>query len=133
MRREMRSNEVVGLRELKEGIESWRRTRSRGQGMPERLWREAATFAREHGVYAVARCLRLDYHSLKRRSEASLPVPVEPLGSRPRFVEVPLESGRAASGCAIEVVKADGSRLTIRTEGSADLTGLTRAFMEARR
>jgi len=35
--------------------------------MPETLWASAVQLARRQGVHRVARCLHLDYYSLKKR------------------------------------------------------------------
>jgi hypothetical protein len=44
-----------------------RSTRPRGRKLPDSVWQAAVELAREHGVYSVARHLRLDYGGLKKR------------------------------------------------------------------
>src|ERR1700674_6099539 len=44
-----------------------RSTRPRGKRLPDSVWQAAVELAREHGVYSVARHLRLDYTGLKNR------------------------------------------------------------------
>ena len=44
-----------------------RSTRPRGKRLPDSVWQAAVELAREHGVYSVARHLRLDYSGLKKR------------------------------------------------------------------
>jgi hypothetical protein len=44
-----------------------RSTRPRGRKLPDSVWQAAVELAREHGVYSVARHLRLDYTGLKKR------------------------------------------------------------------
>ena len=67
---------IAGLEDVRERLESWRRTRTT-RGIPEVLWRSAVRLARRAGVYAVARGLGLNYDSLK----LSFPVSLDP-GSR---------------------------------------------------
>ena len=48
-------------------IEHWRRVRQRRSPMPAALWAAAVALAAEHGVYPIARALRLNYETLKAR------------------------------------------------------------------
>jgi len=110
--------------------------------MPEALWSEAASMARELGVFRVSRALRLNFGTLKRRAgarstrehpsrrgRASVPI----LPTRTDFIEV---KGLAEVGVAgrtheavVEVVGCDGARLSIRLKcASTDVVALIRAF-----
>lgn len=66
MQTEQNSTEPTGLEALRNQIEGWRATRPRTRSMPPALWSEAATMARELGVYRVARALKLNFDTLKR-------------------------------------------------------------------
>jgi hypothetical protein len=55
------------VKQLRARIERWRTTRERRTSMPSDLWAEAARLAQGHGVYPVARALRISYEGLKRR------------------------------------------------------------------
>jgi len=116
----------VELKELERRIENWRRRRPT-RAMPEELWEAAVALAREDGVSAVSRALRLGYHSLKQRRNASGSGATDP--SAVKFVELPpepwLRSGPARSP-EVELWAGDGSRLVIRLPGgsSADLAHL---------
>ena len=59
-----------GIEELRERIEYWRRTRQKKSPMPAELWEAAARAAHRHGIYTVAKDLRLSYDSLKKRTES---------------------------------------------------------------
>lgn len=72
------------VKRVQNQVARWRRLRSPGTRMPERLWRAAVEAARSHGVSAVARAAQLAYYSLKRRLE----VPVGKLEPAQSFVEV---------------------------------------------
>jgi hypothetical protein len=86
--------------------------------MPAQLWAGAVALAKVKGTYRIARTLRVDYQALARRvAEAG--------GEGPRagnggFVEL---SGADLLGgtTVVEVLDADGARLTIRLGGGTAL------------
>lgn len=142
MHSEKMSTEPAGLQTLSDRIEAWRSARPRTRPMPEALWSEAASMARQLGVFRVSRALRLNFDTLKRRAgarsapgrssrrgRASAPI----LPTRTDFVEV---KGLAEVGVAglthealVEVVSCDGARLSIRLKcASTDVAALIRAF-----
>jgi hypothetical protein len=103
--------------------------------MPARLWDEASLLARELGVHRVKSALGLNYESLKKRV---VEVCAERGGAAAKaggFVEL---SGaqllEATSGPVVEVVAADGGRLTVRlaTGSGLDVAGLVEAFCRRR-
>src|ERR1700723_3683667 len=53
--------------QLQRQLDQFRSTRPRRTKLPESLWQAAVELARQHGVYAVAHPLRLDYMGLKKR------------------------------------------------------------------
>jgi len=74
------------IAQLQRQSEEFRRTRPRRAKLPDSLWDAAADLARQHGVYAVAQPLRLDYMGLKKRlGEAANRRPDK---SKPVFVEL---------------------------------------------
>lgn len=120
------------VEELAERIEHWRRTRSKRGPMPKALWSAAVDLAATHGVGAIARWLRLDYYSLKRRvvgdptRQAAETEDVETA-----FVELKVDEGSVDGGRTIEFIAADGSMMTVRGYPSSDLDllGLAGAFL----
>ena len=133
--------EPVGLQALRDQIEVWRNTRPRTRSMPEALWNEAVSIARELGVNRVARELGLGFNTLKRRTGSTITgrrsrreatsAPLLP--TRTDFVEVKglAEVSRTAVGheTIVEVVACDGARLSIRLKcASADVAALIHAF-----
>ena len=58
------------IEETRLELENWRRERKRCQHLPENLWVKAVELARQHGVWPIARALKLDYSRLKRRAGA---------------------------------------------------------------
>lgn len=128
-----------GLEELLDQIEGWRRMRPRPRAMPEPLWGEAAALARELGVYRVARALRLNFDTLKRRAKHSGTRAVRhqvvaravPMSHSHSFVEVTglAELSAAVGQAVVEVVASDGARLSIRMPcADADVVAWIGAF-----
>lgn len=121
------------IKELGHRIEQWRNRRVRSRRMPDPLWTLAAQLARHHGVHRVARCLRLDYYSLKERMNGG----AEAGGPEPRttFIELPALTSASVPECAIELEHPRGSRMRIHVKGTAlpDLAELTRAFCGTKR
>lgn len=141
MQSEKKLTEPTGLQTLRNQIEAWRSTRPRTRPMPEALWNEAASLARELSVHRVARELRLSFNTLKRRAglvstrggsrRDSTRVPFVP--TRTDFVEVKglAEVSRTTLSheTIVEVVACDGARLSIRLKcASADVAALIHAF-----
>ena len=69
-------------------FEKWRRTRPPRSPIPAALWALAVAHAREAGVHATARRLRLNYYSLKQRVEAAGGAGAPGANAAPAFVEV---------------------------------------------
>ena len=113
-----------GLEQTRRRITRWRETRThRGAPMPAALWTASIALARQHGLYATARTLRVDYGSLKKRlgtAEAGR-VP------SPAFVELPAARPTGLGPCVIDLEGRRGRRLRIEVTGVtvADLVTLT--------
>ena len=120
----------VTLSRAQRKLEHWRRQHGRGARIAEELWAEAVELASEHGVNRIARALRLDYYSLKKR----LPAAARSGRHRAEFVEL-LPGGMPAAGpeCMIELEDGGGAKMRIRLLGGnlPDLAALTRAFRES--
>lgn len=118
---------------VREGVEAWRSQRPKPAAMPEELWSAAVALAREHGVYAIARSLRLDYGTLKRRLAEAGEASWSEEEAAGEFVEVqgaqPVAE-RETTGTVVELTHADGSRMVVRlpAPGALDLVGLATAF-----
>ena len=129
----MKSNRSFSLdmEEARRRLEVWRKSRSRGKRIPDRLWALAAALARTHGVSPVSQRLGLDYNGLKRRAEATTPPRRSRLMPPPGFVELPLVAQPVLGpNCTVELTRGEGARMTIRWEGKEglDLVGLAEAF-----
>jgi hypothetical protein len=106
--------------------------------MPAALWSEAAAQATRHGLWRVARVLRVNYASLKAHVAASERGDAHSHGGR-RVSFVELEGPGAGawagdSGAVVELSAADGAKLVIRGchgEG-VDVLALAQAFWTRR-
>jgi hypothetical protein len=120
-----------GIEELRERIEYWRRTRQKKSPMPTELWEAAARAAHRHGIYTVAKDLRLSYDSLKKRTESR--EESEDTVGVGDFVEVSgaeFVGWSEMSGAEIELSDGSGRVLKISLPGGMglDIRGLTEAF-----
>ena len=112
-------------------VERWREHGVNRWRMPEELWAAAVSLARSHGIAPIARALRLDYSSLKKRVGRSPgDVPGEPEGVRP-FVEIdPRHLVPASSRVVVELLDVEGTKLVIRFSDREplDVPALIEAF-----
>jgi hypothetical protein len=123
------------LDEVRERFDSWRRSHKKSKTIPQELLDAAAVAAQQLGVNRVARTLGLNHTRLKHQVTAPdarsqkrrelQPVPAQ-------FIEVGAVGGLAstvADPMVVELVTADGARLTIRTrQASASVLAMITAF-----
>jgi hypothetical protein len=106
--------------------------------MPGELWEAAVAAARDHGIWAVSRALRVNYESLRSRVEGKPRTGRGEASGAVGFVE--LDGARALGApereaATVELSRPDGARLTMRLEGrgALDLLGLAEAFWRSSR
>ena len=121
------------IADLAERLNHWRRTRCRGQRIPEELWSAATALARHHGLAPTASALKLNYYDLQRRLGGK---PSKPRArpAAPAFVELPaLAPATARETGTVELIRSNGSRLTLRlpTARTRDLLPLVNAFLRS--
>jgi len=139
---------------LRRRFEGWRQTRGGRGRIPEPLWSAAVELAGRFGIHRMAKALRLDYYSLKRRvdqaatsefaarrpsnaasrspvvSSAALNKPSTPVSSGvTTFLEL-APPVATVSECVVELKNADGvtMRVHLRSPQPPDLVALTQAF-----
>ena len=96
------------IAQLQRQLDQFRSTQSQRTKLPESLWQAAAELARQHGVYAVAHPLRLDYMGLKKRLGA---VPnLRRKAAKPAFVELIAPHPATLEDCVIEFESAGEAR-----------------------
>jgi hypothetical protein len=118
------------IAQLQRQLEEHRRMRPRRAKLPESIWDAAAELAREHGVYAVAHPLRLDYVGLKKRlGEVAAGRPDK---SKPVFVEL-IAPPPAGEEWLIEFESTRGDKMRIHwpVRTAPDWTALLRAWRDA--
>ena len=115
---------------VRDRIDHWRETRATRTRMPEELWRAAAEVAAEHGIWFVSRVLRVNYGSLRQRTQMEGEKPEVDDGG---FVEVDateLFGSRRARETVLELSRADGASVKLRVAGDigVDVLALAQAF-----
>jgi hypothetical protein len=61
------------MRRVYQRFERWRSAHTGRLPIPERLWVAAVELARQHGVFATAKALHLEYGKLKQLADAPVP------------------------------------------------------------
>ena len=125
--------QAVRVREVRELIAVWRRTREKRTAMPPDLWREAVGLARKGGTCATARALGVDFESLARRVAEARAGAEGDAARTNGFVELSgaqLLGAAVPTGPVVEISDADGVRLTIRLarDTPLDVVGVVQGF-----
>ncbi len=116
---------------LQHQLDQFRSAQSGRTKLPESLWQAAVELARQHGVYAVAHPLRLDYMGLKKRLGG---VPRRRRkATKPAFVELMTPHPATLEDCVIEFESAGGGKMRIHWKAATppDWAGLLRAWRDA--
>lgn len=121
------------LSRVQQHVEQWRRNGGgQGRRMPEELWREAVAVAREEGLYATSRALRVDYSRLKERLSTTVTASAVD-GQAAGFMELDLGQLRGGGTVVVELSDRDGSRMRVEVAAAVvDVTGLVRTFWSRR-
>jgi hypothetical protein len=123
----MRARDVsdqVELEELRGQFNRWRRSPSKSKAVPRQLWDAAVTAAERHGAHRVAKALGVNSQRLREQVMAragksgggqDLVAPPAPV----QFIQMgrlaDIGPNAVAEPTVVELMAADGSRLTIRT------------------
>ena len=118
------------IAQLQRQLDQFRSTRPARTNLPESVWQAAVELARQHGIYAVAHPLRLDYTRLKQRL-GGMPSPPRK-HKKPAFVELIGDGVAALPECVIEFESRSGGKMRIQWKAAVppDWTGLLRAWHE---
>ena len=102
------------ITQLQEQLHQFRATHAVRTKLPATLWQSAAELARCHGVYVVARSLKLDYSTLKRHLNGSARS-ASRLRKKgpPKFVELIGATRQTVDEYLIEFESARGRKLRI--------------------
>jgi hypothetical protein len=120
--------------QLQRQFDQFRSAQPHRAKIPESLWQAAEDLARQHGLYAVAHPLRLDYVRLKRRLEGDSKRGEKKKVASPGFVEL-IAAHPATAECVIEFESKSGGKMRIQWKGSGapDWGSLLRAWRETER
>src|SRR6516162_4721961 len=118
------------ITQLQRQLEQFRSTQQGRTKLPESSWQAAVELARQHGIYAVAHPLRLDYARLKQRLDGIPSRPRKP--AKPAFIELIGSGATTLPECIIEFESASGGKIRIQWKAavSPDWTSLLRAWRE---
>ncbi len=121
------------IAQLQLQLDEIRSTRPPGKRLPDSVWQSAVELAREHGVNAVARHLRLDYTGLKKRVGGVSHRRRK--AHKPAFVELIATPSAMQGECLIEFESLRGGKMRIQWKASTspDWMSLLRAWRETER
>ena len=123
------------LEEVAEHFAQWRRSKEKGERIPEQLWTEAVSLVDTYGASQVTRTLRLGGRDLnKRRGIIEADQCRQGPSGKTAFVEIaPAVIAQRpepeASAVWMELERPDGLRLRIRPTGGAEMLALVERFM----
>lgn len=124
------------ITELQGQLEQFRSTHPHRTRLPQSVWQSAAELARSHGIYVVARSLRLDYSTLKKHANGSgIPFRRRQKKTQPKFVELIGTARASVDEYVIEFESAGGPKLRIhcKTTGPPDWAALLHAWRRVER
>ena len=118
------------LKNARQQFERWRRTRTVGARVPERLWKVAAKTAARFGVSRTARTLGVDYHNLRKRTEADSSVVAADGHATTTFFELTPRANPVSVECIVDLEDPGGSKMRIHLKGAEvpNLSELSQTF-----
>ena len=121
------------LEGLRRRFERWRRTRKGRSRIPETLWISAVRAAGKYGLAKTARVLRLDYHALKKRVEATASGSISDQGTAATFVELAPPVSGGSRECILELEDPGGAKMRVHLKDvdTPDLAALSQSFWSA--
>lgn len=110
-------------------LQLWRGQHQTPARIPEGIWNEAVALARELGVGPVARALKLDFASLKKRVTGAGARVVRSSTTTTTFVEL-LSGAEGLGACTLELqsVASGHIRLTMQNPGPGALAALLKGL-----
>lgn len=109
----------VVMEVVRDELDRWRANRkSRRTRIPERFWQAAVELTKEHGVYRVARGLRLDYTALKTRAKSAGGDDSGNGSGEPLFVELEMSAAGVNGECMVEMESHRGTKMKIALKGA---------------
>lgn len=119
------------IAQLQRQLDQFRSANPPRTKLPEAIWVSATGLAKEYGIWATAKVLRLDYMGLKNRLVESAPPRRKP--EKAEFVElIAPHPAVLPAECVIEFESARGAKMRIQWKAAAppDWAILLRAWRE---
>ena len=118
------------IAELQAQLAEFRSTHPPRTRLPATLWQSAAALARCHGLYVVARSLKLDYSTLKKHLSGSAEGRDTRKKAQPKFIELIGATRHSVDEYVMEFESAQGRKLRIycKTNTPPDWPVLLRAW-----
>src|SRR5260370_5983700 len=110
------------LIQLQQQLEQWRGSQPPRSKLPESIWQSAVEGAKQYGVYATAKALRLDYAGLKKRalgSAAPRRKPARGKSAQPAFLELIARPGAKVEDYVVEFESSRGAKMRVQWKASA--------------
>ena len=124
------------IAELQAQLQQFRSTHPPRTRLPASVWQSAGELARRHGIYPVARSLRLDYGTLKKQVNGLNAVPTRGRKKpQARFVELIGAARESTDEYVMEFESVRGRKLRIqcKTNRPPDWPVLLRAWQRMER
>jgi hypothetical protein len=124
------------ITELQTELQQFRSSHPPRTKLPQSVWQSAVELARCHGIYVVARSLKLDYCTLKKHVGGSPESPFRGRKKAPtKFVELMGAARASVDEYVIEFESARGRKLRIQCKSNTppDWPALLRAWRRAER
>ena len=126
----------AGLDGIRRRFEEWRRTRSAGSRIPDRLWASAAIAAGKYGISRTANVLGVNYATLKKHipPQTAAARSVSEEGATATFLELAPPPRVGSCQCTLELENDSGAKMRVHLQSAAtpDLAALSRSFWELR-
>ena len=120
----------LGLSEVKQQFEEWRKAKKGRERIPEKLWNAAVSLSKKYSISWISKELRLNYSALKNRIvEKDKDIIIEKVSS-PAFIELDFERPAFVSECIVEMEDSSGAKMRMCFKGKTDfeLLELGKAF-----
>lgn len=134
--RAKKERENVRIGEIREELKDYRKSKKKRSRIPERLWEAAIDLYPEHSIYQIAKTLRLDYASVKKRILQRQKKKAPPV--TPAFIQVdipgpPKLPEADKNEWLIEMENADGAKMKISVKSSQmlNITAMCQNFMRS--
>lgn len=127
----MDTEKRIALDKVKQKFKIWRKTRTRGTRIPDKLWQSAIDIYHfeDLTLHKVAKELHLNQADFKKHIQKDLPIVKKP--SPPTFIEMHYETqSEFVSECIVEMEDPGGSKMKMCFRGKTqfDLLELGKSF-----